>query len=105
MTTATTAAPATIENARPRPLGEQANDTLYRLAEQRGRLRDRFQNLSMNTKVRGIFGTFLLLLVLTVAVAAIGMGDIYVRYNQFADLTRFHRQFDRSAQSDGRSAI
>ncbi|MGB3739384.1 MAG: methyl-accepting chemotaxis protein [Pontixanthobacter sp.] len=84
----TYAAPSISTSSQPRPRAERANDVLYRLVEIRGRWRDRLQNLSMNTKVRGIFGSFLLLLILTVGVAAIGMSDIYLRYNQFSDLTR-----------------
>ena len=48
----------------------------------------KLQNLSVKAKVRGIFGLFLSLMILTVATAAIGMSDIYVRYNVFSDLTR-----------------
>ncbi|MGB7407670.1 MAG: methyl-accepting chemotaxis protein [Pontixanthobacter sp.] len=83
MTAATNTAPA---------MGEaptQTGDSFpARIVTVRREWAERIQNLPMQTKVRAIFGAFVSMLVLTITVAALGMGDIYVRYNNFSDLTR-----------------
>ncbi len=47
----------------------------------------KLQNLPMRSKVRLVLGSFLALLLLVVAVAAIGMKDVYNRYNASVTVT------------------
>ncbi|WP_235901012.1 methyl-accepting chemotaxis protein [Pontixanthobacter aquaemixtae] len=46
------------------------------------RLRDWFQDQSIPRKLRAVFGTFLVVLTITVAVLGVGMIDVYYRYQQ-----------------------